>query len=99
MSGFVYFMRPKGMLGPIKIGYSASPKTRLKDLAAWSPFPLEIAVTIEGEPDLERRLHGRFYASHSHLEWFHPTADIVKVVQSLEAGIPAKKVSGLGRRS
>jgi hypothetical protein len=95
MTGFVYFIRPKGMLGPVKIGYSWCPKQRLYELAAWSPFPLEIVFSIEAKPELERKLHRRFYESHLHREWFSPTADVVRAVQALEAGLPFEGVIDL----
>lgn len=34
----VYFIKPIGMDGPIKIGCSDKPARRLITLAAWSPF-------------------------------------------------------------
>jgi hypothetical protein len=67
---YVYFIRPVGMDGPIKIGFSNSPKTRLETLAAWSPFPLEIIGFVKGTYQDERFLHDCFFEQHSHREWF-----------------------------
>lgn len=83
----VYFIRPVGMLGPVKIGCSGVPHYRLKALAAWSPFPLEVAAKIEyGDQTLERRLHGIFAASHSHKEWFRETPELTALIDRLAAG-------------
>lgn len=52
----VYFIRPVGMDGPVKIGGSGVPKNRLNNLMTWSPFPLEVAATDDGGYPLERRI-------------------------------------------
>ena len=46
---YVYFIKPVGMEGPIKIGCSIMPTERLEGLAVWSPFPLEIVAAIQAE--------------------------------------------------
>ena len=53
----VYFVRPVGMRGPIKIGCSKLPENRIKSLMVWSPFELEIAVAIPGNFKLEKAIH------------------------------------------
>lgn len=42
----VYFVKPVGMDGPIKIGCTTTPAARIESLTIWSPFPLEVLVTI-----------------------------------------------------
>jgi len=84
--GFVYCMRPCAMRGPIKIGFSNAPTDRIKAISEWSPFPLEIAAMIAGNRPLEYRLHRRFWDSHSHREWFHPTPDVLGCVTALQNG-------------
>lgn len=84
----VYFIRPVDMDGPIKIGCSAIPKNRLDALMPWSPLPLEIAATVEGDFRLERRIHGLFAANHSHREWFRATAALSELIEKLAAGVP-----------
>ena len=44
---YVYFIKPIGMDGPIKIGCSVSPDRRRETLEWWCPFPLEILAEIE----------------------------------------------------
>jgi len=84
--GFVYFIKPIGLPGPIKIGFSALPKNRLLSLAIWSPFPLEIAVAIPGTLKLEMNIHDCLARSHSHHEWFFPTDEVTQLVNALNAG-------------
>lgn len=83
---YVYFIRPVGMLAPIKIGRSEAPKDRLSSLMSWSPFPLEIVATIEGDNSLELKLHTRFAHVRTHREWFLADVDLLRGVDLLIAG-------------
>src|SRR3546814_4084305 len=51
----VYFIRPIGQAGPVKIGCSVGPNKRRHELETWSPVPLEIVDEIDGGFDLGRR--------------------------------------------
>lgn len=55
MSRRVYFIKPVGLAGPIKIGCSYSPEKRRSALDCWSPFALEIIAQIDGGANLERQ--------------------------------------------
>lgn len=85
---FIYFIRPVGMDGPIKIGCSALPENRQLQLMAWSPFPLEIVATIPGSFELERNIHQCFADLHSHGEWFRPGARLTAAISAISAGQP-----------
>jgi hypothetical protein len=67
----VYFMRPIGKRGPIKIGCSIRPAKRLRDVEIWSPDLLEIVATAPGDHAHERSLHGLFAEQRRHGEWFN----------------------------
>lgn len=82
----IYFIRPIGMDGPIKIGRSCSPDRRRKTLEIWSPFPLEIIAEIEGPFDLERRFHAKFEHLHQHSEWFKADPELLETVAAIAAG-------------
>lgn len=69
----VYFLKPIGLDGPIKIGHSMNPKSRLETLAIWSPWPLEIIGSVPGRIQDEQYLHRCFLDCHSHYEWFRST--------------------------
>lgn len=91
----VYFIKPIGLPGPIKIGCSHAPEQRIENLAAWSPWPLEIMVTVPGDGKLERKIHDRFARHHSHKEWFHGHVDILTAVEKLKAGVPVTEAIDL----
>lgn len=82
----VYFARPVGAEGPVKIGFSVCPEGRLEALTAWSPFPLEIAATIEGDQRLEMAFHTKFAEDHSHREWFKPSPELSQTIEAVRAG-------------
>jgi hypothetical protein len=83
----VYFLRPVGAAGPIKIGCSFSPEARLRTYLTWSPVPLEIAALIRGGGSgLENRLHHHFRAQWLHHEWFAPSEELSAVIDSAAAG-------------
>lgn len=83
---YVYFLKPVGMYGPIKIGTSEMPMNRLQSLMAWSPFKLELLATTPGSWQLEFKLHCRFARSHLHAEWFEPDTDLMIGISALRAG-------------
>lgn len=82
----VYFIKPIGMDGPVKIGCSKAPESRRNTLEVWSPFPLEIIAEIEGGFDLERRIHALLKPSHQHREWFVATPEVMAVVEQVQKG-------------
>lgn len=99
----VYFIKPIGMTGPIKIGCSASPARRRRALETWSPFPLEIIAEIEGDYQLERRFHTLFAHLHERREWFVASPEIYGVVDAIEKGSfdiatlpPGKRIDNRG---
>lgn len=64
---FVYLIRSGNA---IKIGSSASPENRCRELATGSPTPPELLATFPGGRQLEKRLHHHFADKRQHLEWF-----------------------------
>lgn len=79
----VYFIRPAGERGPIKIGCSSAPHERLKAYAAWSPQVLEIAALLEGGEELAHRFHGQFAHLRLHHEWFKADPAIDAVIAAI----------------
>lgn len=86
MESWVYFLRPVGMPGPIKVGVSVDPEMRLRGYNAIAPWELEIAATIPGDRSVEDRFHTLFAAHHSHHEWFNSAPEITAVIEALAAG-------------
>jgi hypothetical protein len=95
----IYFIKPKGMAGPIKIGCSDKPALRLYAQMVASPFPLEIMVSIPGDRNLERNLHECFADCHSHCEWFHPNKRLIDGIAALQAGATVSEAFDLNRRT
>jgi hypothetical protein len=91
MASVVYFIRPVGQLGPIKIGYSDYPEARLLSLTTWSPVDLEIAATVPGDRDLEYRIQCVFADLHWRREWFRPDARLIAAVEKLRAAVPVEQ--------
>lgn len=83
----VYFLRPVGMKGPIKIGYSDQPKRRLKEMMMWSPIPLELFAVVPGDRGLEGSLHRAFRDAKSHWEWFRPIPELIEAINRMKAGV------------
>lgn len=94
----VYFIKPVGMAGPIKIGCSWHTRERLKTLSTWSPFPLEIIVTIPGSYKLEKNIHACFADLHSHREWFHAGDRLLKAIELLKQDTPIERAIDLNKR-
>ena len=82
----VYFLRPVGRRGPIKIGCSRWPEDRLEAYTRWSPTPLEIAATIEADQKIERLLHAAFRPFRLHHEWFAWSPELEALLVSAAAG-------------
>lgn len=90
---YVYFLRPVGQSGPIKIGYSSLPMKRLETFISWSPVLLEIAHLIPGcGCELETKLHLAFADAHSHSEWFFASPRLVSTLNALIAGTPIEEI-------
>jgi hypothetical protein len=98
MTSFVYFIKPIGMDGPIKIGCSVDPEIRLSNLMVWSPFPLEIVATIPGGYSLERNVHECFADAHSHKEWFRAIPRLQTFINGLQAGKEIGEILDLNAR-
>lgn len=81
----IYFIRPKGMPGPIKIGLSSKVDQRAEALSVWSPWPLEIIGTVPGTWADEQYLHSCFHDHRSHGEWFKETPELISAVAEVIA--------------
>jgi hypothetical protein len=95
---YVYFIKPVGLPGPIKIGFSVNTRERLLSLGAWSPLKLEIIAEIPGTCQLEKNIQDCLLNSHSHHEWFFPTDEVISVVEAIKAGIPIEEAVDLTNR-
>lgn len=76
----IYFLKPIGEKGPIKIGCSSMPQERLKAVQIWSPVFLEIVAIVDGHVTLENFLHRHFLADRLHGEWFAWSEELQSVL-------------------
>ncbi|MBO9624140.1 MAG: GIY-YIG nuclease family protein [Sphingomonas sp.] len=86
MNSLVYFIRPVGERDPVKIGCTTLIHDRLAGLNLWAPTKPEIAATIPGSYDLERRFHALFLAQNDHGEWFRWSPELELVISEIVAG-------------
>lgn len=88
---YIYFLKPQGLDGPIKIGCSYRPVSRLLALSQWSPFLLEVIAVAPGGFDTERALHERFADELLHHEWFHASPRLSAVCAALKRNVPLEQ--------
>src|SRR5687767_6897382 len=86
MTSFVYFIKPVGMEGPIKVGHSSFPMARLASLQTWSPFELEVIAEIEADRSIETAIHERFARWQVRGEWFEPVPELVALAFGVKEG-------------
>lgn len=85
-ASYVYFMRPVGAEGPVKIGCSGKPAKRLEAYMNWSPWPLEVVATVPGSFHLEWAFHAKFAHLHTHHEWFREDPELTATIDAIRAG-------------
>ncbi len=79
---YVYFIAAVAMPeGPIKIGSSARPLTRLAHFQSDSPVKLELLATCSGGMKRERIYHQRFAADRLHGEWFGRSEPLERLIK------------------
>ena len=82
----IYFVRALCPNGPVKIGSTIDVPARMKVVANWAPFKLELIAETPGDYVIEKRFHALFRPTHSHGEWFFWSALMSDVVKELRAG-------------
>lgn len=90
----IYFLRPIGQNGPIKIGCSVEPPRRLLEMQMWSPIPLELIATCRGTHANERHLHAAFAEQRLHFEWFRESADLYALIDLVKSGRTIEEILG-----
>ncbi len=72
-----------GHSGPIKIGVTNAPATRLATLQQGNPDTLHGIAAWRGFTFEERQLHDEFAAVRLHGEWFRPVPELVDLMLAL----------------
>lgn len=94
----VYFVKPVGLAGPIKIGCTTMLDKRLVMLGAWVPFPLEVLATVPGSFKLENNIQDCFTHAHIRGEWFNPVPELVEAIRKIASGMPVEQAIDLSKR-
>lgn len=68
--GWVYFLQD-GTTGPVKIGYSKDPESRINGMRSGQHSDYRILFVVRGTPGTESKFHKRFAAQNKTREWFH----------------------------
>lgn len=66
----VYFIAAEGEGDPIKIGFTDNLERRLRELQNTSPKRLAVLAAVEGDRDLEQRMHEYLRDERQWGEWF-----------------------------
>lgn len=82
----IYFIRPVGCPGHVKIGCSIHPETRRRQLQTEAGRPLEIIAQIAGSLDDERRIHSLFWHDHIRREWFNLSPILQLLIDAVRRG-------------
>lgn len=88
-TGFVYFIRAVGT-SRIKLGFSAEPEKRLRELQTASPNRLVLLAKWPGTVAIERQLHKEFAEYRVRGEWFKLPRPLIE--QLLGSAKPVRSV-------
>lgn len=79
--GYCYFVGATE--GPIKIGYSADPCRRLRQLRRDTPEDIRILAKVHGGREREQYYHCLFEDLHRGGEWFERTPELLAEIERL----------------
>lgn len=80
----IYFARDP-LTGLIKIGSTEDVKNRMSTLRSLHPGA-ELLVEAPGCRPAEAALHTMFWSQHVRSEWFHPSAELLALIESVRDG-------------
>lgn len=81
--GRCYFIG--GEEGPVKIGFSVAPESRLAAIQSCSPVALSILALAGGGDARETAYHHQFAAHRLHGEWFERAPEILAEIERLNS--------------
>jgi predicted GIY-YIG superfamily endonuclease len=82
--GYIYFVRSAAS-GLVKIGFTASPETRMRGLEHSSGGEIEVLHQMRGTVAEERALHKQFASARRKGEWFEATDELIAHIEALKA--------------
>jgi hypothetical protein len=78
----IYFVQENN--GPIKIGYSRSPHTRICSIKTNSSSAISLLGVIKGTKEEEKQLHSRFSHLRVRGEWFSPSEELLGFIKGAQ---------------
>jgi hypothetical protein len=78
---WVYFAQ-RGMDGPIKIGVSKNPVSRVKELGTASAEGLRLLGVMPGSRRIEQEVHTLLSGSRLNGEWFRPSESVMAYIRA-----------------
>jgi hypothetical protein len=91
---WVYFIR-EGNGGNVKIGTTTvNPHSRLRSMQTGNSSDLVLLAAVQGDDDLEKRLHARFAADRIRGEWFTPTVELLAFIDGVSLAHPLPADNG-----
>lgn len=82
MVGRVYFAQAVGG-GPIKIGFTELPSSRLSQLQTGSPKRMRFTRLVPGDRADEELMQSRFWRYHIRGEWFRADPELATVADAI----------------
>lgn len=79
---FVYFIQC-APFGPVKIGSSANPANRIRDIQTASPHELRLLCVAVGSERDEKALHAVFAQERIRGEWFRPSERLMNEIDRI----------------
>lgn len=79
---FVYFIQC-APFGPVKIGSSANPANRIRDIQTASPHELRLLCVAVGSERDEKALHAVFAQERIRGEWFRPSERLMNEIERI----------------
>ena len=70
--------------GPVKIGMSNNPISRVYALNTSNPSKVHLLATMPGGRELEREMHERFAGYRLNGEWFDPARELLDFISTIE---------------
>lgn len=84
MKRVVYFVKPVGMEGPIKIGSTRNFTKRFRCMNTDSPFELECILWLEGDYDDETKIQTLLLGSHLRGSWFQASDEVLALIERVK---------------
>jgi len=83
--------------GPIKIGFSTNPESRLTAIQTGYPYLLQIIKSFEGTREDEMLFHRRLRKHRLMGEWFKPHKDVYYLMETEGKGVLDDKIEAILR--